>query len=148
MGQSGTKRRKSPSDATATLRAQAVQYFRLGWSDAQISQLFKRSESTIHKWRSHPQVKAALRELEEHVAEETREQATDIAAKAWRTLEDLLSSDDDKVRLETAKTVLSRRGEPEQTRASVEASGPGGGPVQSEYRVTIDVARELAKEGE
>lgn len=142
-----TKTETTPT-STAALRAQAVQYFRLGWPDERIAELFHRSADTVRHWRSHPDVKAALAGITEHVIEATKERATDLAGKAWDALEDLLESKDERIKLDAAKTVLDRKGHPAATKS--EHTGPEGGPLQHDVRVAImpiEVAREVAQDG-
>lgn len=151
MGQDGTKGRKpvgSTSGTTDAMRLAAVPYFRMGWSDEQIGTLFKRSAHAVHKWRSSDAVKRALGEVAEHVIDATKERATDLASKAWDTLEELLRSEDDRIRLDAAKTVLDRKGHPAASKSEV--TGADGGPLQHDIRVAImplDVAREVAQDG-
>lgn len=130
MTQSGTKSGKQPRETTAALRAQLVPYLQMGWKYERIAKLFRRAPSTIAKWAGHPDVKRALQELSEHVEKETREKAADLASKAWDTLEELMDgAADERVRLDAAKTVLSRKGAPEQTKTEATVEQTGGPQV-------------------
>lgn len=155
-GLDGTKRPKrgkpeTTPTSTAALRAQAVQYFRLGWSDEQIGQLFKRSAGTVRHWRSHPDVKAALRGITEHVEEATKEQAVDIAEKAWRKLGKLIDSDDERIALDAVKTTLSRKGHPETSKSESKNEHTVDVPTdrdELERRLERGLARLRAKNGD
>jgi len=137
-GLDGAKRGRRPKPettptSTAALRAQAVQYFRLGWDDERIAALFHRAPKTVRTWRGHPDVKRALRELAEHVEEATKEQAVDIAEKAWRRLGELIESEDERIALDAAKTTLSRKGHPETSKS------------ESKNEHTVDVPKDRAE---
>lgn len=137
-GLDGAKRGRRPKPektptSTAALRAQAVQYFRLGWDDERIAQLFHRSAKTVRTWRGHPDVKAALRGITEHVEEATKAQAVDIAQKAWTRLEALIGSADERIALDAVKTTLSRKGHPETSKS------------ESKNEHTVDVPQDRAE---
>lgn len=106
-----------------------VPMLRAGMTYEQIAPSFDRSPGTIKRWAAHPDVVAALGEAHEQALAVANEDALDVARQAWRTLSALMDDEDvdPRVRLDAAKTVLSRKGEPEATKSesSVETRGTG-----------------------
>lgn len=146
------KATKGDESATQTqlLRAQAVQYMKLGWSYERIGKLLKRSPRTIRKWATQPDVKRQLGKLREESIEAAQRLNADVSETAWRTLQRLMvEAEDEKVQLEAAKTVLSRKGEPEMTKSEVRTgrADPPASPEEAEERLE-KLQRKLRAVGE
>ncbi len=102
----------------AARRMQAVPYFAAKMPEPMIAKLFKVSESAVRKWAQHPDVRAALGEVSAAVVDATKASASAIAEKALLTLHHLIDkAEDERVRLEAAKTALDRFGYPATSRS-------------------------------
>ncbi len=148
MAHTGSKGRKPGAKGitASALRAQAVPYFRMGWEPERIAPLFGKSVETIRKWRRHPDVVKALGEIAEHVVEATKDEAAGLVSLAWSTLRTAMeSAEDDRVRVDAAKTVLSRCGYPEGTKSETKHTAEGTGVV---LFGSIEMAARIARGGE
>ena len=117
-GRNGTE---VSSRNAAARRMQAVPYFAAKMPEPMIAKLFKVSESAVRKWAQHPDVRAALGEVSAAVVDATKASASAIAEKALLTLHHLIDkAEDERVRLEAAKTALDRFGYPATSRTENE----------------------------
>lgn len=104
----------------------AVPLLQAGMSYEQIAPVFGKTPETIRRWANHPDVKAALGEIADAAREVTRSRAEELVEKAWRTLEDLMdNAEDERVRADASKTVLSRCGHPEATKTEAKTEHSG-----------------------
>jgi len=64
------------------------------------------SETTGYRWARKPEVVKSIAEVRSTVLQTASQRMMNIAGKAVETLETLLGSDDDKIRLSAAKAVI------------------------------------------
>lgn len=126
---------------------QIVPYLAAKMPIAMIAKLFNVGERTVVRWSEHPEVRAALGEVAQAAVLHTKATAVELADLAWQTLREVMSdSEDDRTRVDAAKTVLDRTGFPARTETTHEHSGPDGRAIPV-LQVTVDAARILAREG-
>ncbi len=144
MSKTGRKPREQA--AKRVQRMDIVPYLKMGMKKKDIAELCGVPVRTLYRWAQSDEVRAALGEIEESILEVSKQRATDIAQKAWDTLENLMEeSADDRVRLDAAKTVLSRKGAPEQTatKSDVNHTGPAAQVLFARLEDAEDAARKL-----
>lgn len=112
---------KVSSRNAAARRMQAVPYFAAKMPEPMIAKMFKVSESAVRKWARHPDVRKALGEVSAAVVDATKTTAEQIARKALEAIDYLAEhAEDERVRLDAAKTALDRFGYPATTRSEAE----------------------------
>lgn len=147
----GQKRQRGTAAQAHALMMRSVPYFAQGMPGPAIAKLFRKSPRQIERWRQHPDVRAALGEIERAATGEAVIEAKALVAEAWKTLKDVMANaEDPKARVEAAKTTLSRLGVPERK----EVTGADGQPqavagIQIIVQSPADVARvrEVARGG-
>lgn len=118
-GRRGPESKSSPrQQAQKALRWKCAELLNAGWKPVDIAEHLNRSPRTISNWMLSPEVRAMQQELNDAAKEAAKGRIADVAVRAWETLRELMEPDiDPKVRLEAAKTILSRKGEPEMSRS-------------------------------
>lgn len=137
-------RKRLRSDAVS--RADVVRLRLLRMTAAEIAKELKRAQDTISSILQEPDVIAAVADAERDALEDAQAGLRTLTRRAMQRLGELVDSDDDRIALDAAKTVLTKAGAdaPTKSESKNEHAGPNGGPV---VVMTTEEARELARKG-
>lgn len=130
-GRASESLRKRTLRNDALSRSEIVRLRLLRMTPTQIAEKLGAKRDTVSGILQEPDVIAAIAEAEDGALEDAKAIMRTMAREAAQVLHAALSSDDERIRVDAAKSLLTKSGAdaPAKGETKAEVSGPGGAPL-------------------
>lgn len=127
-GQASESLRKRPMRSDSLSRGEIVRLRLLRMTASEIADALGAKRDTVSGILQEPEVVAAIAEAEEGALEDAKAAMRTMTRKAAQVLHEALSSDDERIRVDAAKTLLTKAG--------------ADAPSKSEQKAAVEVKTE------